>query len=71
MIKLHKCSIPSWTKEYKTLDEAKEELLLHICNTCIIGDEWPDMPPSPPDINDIYSLLGTPCGCEYEVEVIE
>ena len=67
---------------FNTEDEARAELLKHICSACLAGGEWEDFDENgitngiinieqPPNQNDISELLGTPCGCEYGLEEIE
>ena len=65
---LHKCSVPGWSKEFASQEAARAELLAHICEGCLLGNDEIEMPA--PDVNDIDSLLGTPCGCEYEYEEV-
>lgn len=76
---LHKCSAPGWSKTFETEDEARQELLKHICEACLAGGEWDGFDEngkttgivhveSPPDQSDINALFGTACGCEYELE---
>lgn len=74
--KLIKCSLPDdWEKDYSTLDETIDELRKHICGGCLSGGT--DWYAAPCDVvingrviecRDPRSLLGTPCGCEYEIE---
>lgn len=77
---LIKASSPGWEKTFATTDEARVELLRHICAACLAGGEWetidengitsgiiPGAEP-PPDQNDIRALLSTRCGCEYWLE---
>lgn len=66
---LHKCSSPGWEKPFSGREEARAELLLHICSGCLAGDSETETPA--PDVSDIWSLLGTPCGCEYDYEETE
>lgn len=79
MIILIKASDPGWKKEFSTIEEARKELLSHICFACLVGGEWDDIDENgfttgvtitdtPPNQNDIYELLSTPCGCEYWLE---
>lgn len=63
---LHKCSTPGWSMELTSREAARAELLTHICGGCLLGDEETETPA--PDTSDIDSLLGTPCGCEYDYE---
>jgi hypothetical protein len=54
--------------------DARVHLLLHICDDCLKGFCWEDETDEreePPDVNDILSLLGTCCGCEWSYEEIE
>lgn len=63
-VTLVKASVPGWEKNFDTEEEARVELLKHICSTCLEGyGEF-----KTPDQGDIKSLLGTPCGCEYWLE---
>lgn len=64
---LHKCSVPAWTMEFASREDARTELLTHICGLCLRGDEKDG---DCPDVNDINSLLGTACGCEYDYEEV-
>jgi len=73
---LHKCSTPSWTKEYDSEYDCRQELLRHICKDCLEGSinyyqdgEWvKEDSEDPPNIHDIEELLSTPCGCEFSYE---
>lgn len=78
---LDKCSSPGWSKEFDSEFDARQELLSHICNTCLAGDftyigeggtfiteSW-DEPA--PDQNNIHDLLSTACGCEFGYEEVE
>lgn len=78
-VTLHKCSAPGWSKVFETEDEARQELLKHICGACLAGGEWEGFDETgfttgiinaenPPDQSDVNALLGTPCGLEYEIE---
>lgn len=68
---LHKVSTPGWTKGFASADAACAELLTHICDDCLNGVErYVGAAPeytSPPDRTSIAALLGTSCGCEYEI----
>lgn len=78
MHKLIKASSPGWEKEFSTIEEARVELLKHICGSCLAGelryvdtsqeDGFGVETREPPDQDDIHSLLGTSCGCEYWYE---
>lgn len=77
---IHKCSVPGWTKEFTSVSEALEEVKSHVCKTCQTGEEFNhvghtlDLTKKPSGWSDwdyIGSLLSTPCGCEYEREVID
>lgn len=70
---LHKCSLPNaWTKEFASVNEARKELLKHICRECIDGEisyvGGRVISREPPNIYEIEELLGTPCGLEFEME---
>jgi len=78
-VKLIKASSPGWEKDFPTIEDARQELLKHICGACRAGGEWEDIDDqgrtvgiinaeNPPDQSDIHALLGTPCGCEYWLE---
>lgn len=76
MFLLIKASSPGWEKEYATKDEARAELLRHICKSCLTGRQEVvgeggvieiEAEP-PPNQSDIHSLLDTPCGCEFWLE---
>lgn len=79
MVTLIKASSPGWEKQFPTVDEARAELLTHICKACLAGGEWDDIDENgkttgititdkPPDQTDIHALLGTACGTEYWLE---
>lgn len=74
--KLIKLSSPNdWEKEFSTLEEARLELLKYVCKICLSGDlgiidQLFDYEPEIVDESDIYSLLSTPCGCEFRLEEI-
>lgn len=64
---------------FGTEEEARVELLKHICSACLAGGEWEGFDENgitqgiinieqPPNQNDIQELLGTPCGCEWGLE---
>lgn len=68
---LKKLSAPdSWTKLFSTLEEARKELLSHICGTCLRGDEgyWGL---GAPNTENIEELLATGCGCEYDYRELD
>ena len=76
---IHYPASEEWDKTFDTEEEARVELLKHICSACLAGGEWEDFDENgvtrgiisidqPPNPNDIGELLGTPCGCEYGVE---
>ncbi len=73
---IHKRSTPGWTKEFPTQDDARKELLSHICFDCMLGDH-PLIDTTerhivgPPNKEIMGDLLGTPCGCEYEYEAAQ
>jgi hypothetical protein len=68
---LHKTSVPGWAKEFATPEAACAELLTHICGDCLRGVQRyvgePVQQTAPPDQTSIDALLGTHCGCEYEI----
>lgn len=76
--KLIKCSVPSWEKDFGSLEECVDELRQHICGLCLRDEEWEDMAHSRPidvvidgklfECRDPIRLLGTACGLEYEIE---
>jgi len=58
---LIKLSRPSWSKSISSSAELKEELFQHICNICRLSHNV--------SVNSqVQKMLGTDCGCEYEVE---
>lgn len=77
---LIKYSSPGGIEHFNSKDELIDALRSHICSSCRVGpsiDEWDDHTPLV-DIEyqgkwyycrDIATLLGTPCGCEYGVEI--
>jgi hypothetical protein len=76
--KLLKCSLPDdWEKSFASLDETVAELRKHICDMCLTGNEFDEDDFKPVDVildgvtiecRDPIRLLGTACGCEYEIE---
>jgi hypothetical protein len=73
---LIKASEPGWEKHFPTEDEARHELLRHICKACLMGGDWTDFDENgictdievtgpAPDQNNIDALLATACGCEF------
>lgn len=78
MVTLIKASSPGWEKQFPNEDEARQELLRHICAACLAGGEWEGIDENgitrgivlkgDPPPNDIGDLLGTPCGCEFWIE---
>jgi hypothetical protein len=75
-ILLHKYSIPGWTKEFDSVNQARLELLKHICTDCLNGDQYAVGVDEPyhqkaPNIFNINELLGTSCGLEYGYEEID
>lgn len=67
--------MPGWEKLFDTEQEMCFELYQHICGTCLNGEEYycgDDEPVrgDPPNSDDYKELLGTSCGCEFEVEEI-
>ena len=79
---LHYPAGEEWEKRFETEDEARQELLKHICSACLAGGEWEGMDENgitlgiinaerPLNQNDISDLLGSPCGCEYGLEEVQ
>ena len=70
---LYKLSAPGWIKEYDNDDDLRRELFTHICNSCRDGvKEYYDnelvYESDPVDENsDVYELLNTSCGCEFDI----
>lgn len=58
---LIKISAPGWTKEFSSRVSLKEELYQHICSQCCTED---GITPT----SSISDMLGTACGCEFDVE---
>lgn len=73
--RLHKCSLPNdWVRDFPSIGEAVTELRKHICRDCLDGS--PGWLNEAVDVNgvecrDINTLLGTPCGLEFDLEEIE
>lgn len=79
---LIKMSSPGWEKTFDTERELKAELFKHICKECCMG-ELAYVDPSSPTGTSAYlttpvdenssigDMLGTACGCEFDVEGIE
>jgi hypothetical protein len=73
---LIKASAPGWEKKFASVEDARVELLMRICKSCLTGEQeyvgaggTTVIRPRPaPDPNDIHDLLGTPCGCEFWYE---
>lgn len=61
---LYKMSAPGWEIEFDTEEEARVRLLTHICHQC--RAEMRIMEDSSIDV-----MLGTDCGCEFDVDVNE
>lgn len=70
-------SFPGWVKDFDTKEQLIEELRSHICKFCLEGYDYvvneygsleKEEYEEPVDPNDLYSLLGTSCGCEYMVD---
>ena len=77
-IVLIKASEPGWEKEFPTIEDARIELLKHICAACLAGEldeigitTGITITDYPPNQNDIIDLLCTPCGCEFWLEADE
>ena len=64
--KLFKMSAPGWTLEFDTRKEVEYKLLRHICSEC--KEEMLDEIIQGGDPVD--EALGTPCGCEFDVEEV-
>lgn len=72
MITVEKLSSPGWRKRFATPGEALTELRLHVCDSCFAGGEYDlgngEVHKEPaPNPDSLYDLLGTPCGCEFDV----
>lgn len=61
-MKLFKLSAPGWERDYDNESELKIELYNHICRLCCNED-------SITEFSSIGDMLGTACGCEYDVEL--
>jgi len=58
---LVKLSRPSWSKSIESSTELKKDLFKHICSECTHHYNI--------SVNSqVQKMLGTDCGCEYEVE---
>lgn len=70
---LYKYSGKGWTKEFSSKDDARKELLSHICYDCLEGQPYlyGEEEVYPVNTNDIDSLLCTPCGCEFRYEEVD
>jgi len=74
MTKLYKLSAPGWVKEYDNDIDLRAELYSHICGACRIGcreqmgdgEVWTVWEPVNEN-SDIYEMLATACGCEYDI----
>ena len=73
-MKLYKLSAPGWTKEYDNDDDLRRELFTHICKPCRDGEKIYNesnelvYETDPVDENsDVYALLATACGCEFDI----
>lgn len=73
---LIKRSSPGWVKEFTSKFALRQELLRHICSTCLDGEITYIGANSEfvterfgrvPNRRKWQHLLGTGCGCEYEV----
>lgn len=60
---LCKLSSPGFTKEYPSNLDAKAELFRWICGLCI--EDYNLTKDS-----SIDEMLGTPCGCEFEIDIV-
>ena len=77
IFRLTKLSEPGWERDFFTEDGARKELFKRICSMCQRGDEFVSddgevlHKDAPVDKNSsIYDLLATPCGCEYDFEIL-
>ncbi len=61
-MKLFKMSDPGWEKDYDNESEVKAALYNHICGQCC--DNYVIT-----EFSSIGDMLGTDCGCEYDVEL--
>ena len=66
-VTLSKCSVPGWDKDFDSMAEAVDELRKHICDMCFEG-EFPGDEPIDRECRDPNTLLGTPCGLEFEID---
>lgn len=77
-MKLIKCSMPGWTKEFDNEAELKEELFNNLCSMCVNGvreefevegEQKFIYETDPVSIDStIDEMLSTACGLEFEVE---
>lgn len=74
--KLYKLSAPGWTKEYTNDIDLKAELYAHICKSCREGNIWKGEDEGEEDVvlwdpvnenSDVYDMLATACGCEFDI----
>ena len=61
--KLYKLSAPGFVKECSSEQDIRDILYPYICNICL--DEY-----SITNIRSIDEMLGTPCGCEFDYDII-
>jgi len=73
---LFKMSEPGWEKRFDNVNEVRAELYKHICKICREGDKAYDSDgklvyESDPvnENSSLGELLGTACGCEFDVEL--
>lgn len=59
---LYKMSAPGWKLEFDTEEQARDELLKHICDQCRTTMRITEG-------SSIDEMLGTDCGCEFDVDV--
>lgn len=77
-MKLIKLSSPGWEKYFENEEDLIDELRSHICGICLFTGECEYSDPVDVVYNgvlyecrDLQTLLGTPCGWEFEVEFNE
>ena len=72
-VKLHKISMPGWTKTYTNDIDLKAELYKHICEHCRKGEIHDEFVLWDPvnENSSVDNMLNTGCGCEYEIEEID
>lgn len=62
------------SQEFDSEEKACQHLLKYICKDCQLGtpnEEDPWLYEPTPDPENIWELLGTPCGCEWDYEISE